>query len=70
LSYRIPSKILKKSFIKGFNIYVSGSNLLTWSNYSGYDPEANSSTDSFVRGVDNGSFPKNRSYNLGVDITF
>ncbi len=70
LSYKIPSKKLKKSFIQGFNIYVSGSNLLTWSNYSGYDPEVNTSTNPFIKGVDNGSFPTNRSYNLGVDLTF
>jgi TonB-dependent starch-binding outer membrane protein SusC len=69
LSYRIPSKNLKKSFIKGFNVYITGSNLLTWSNYTGYDPEVNTSTNPFVRGVDNGSFPKNRSYNLGIDLT-
>lgn len=70
LSYRIPSKNLRKTFIKGFNVYISGTNLLTWSNYSGYDPEVNTSTNPFIRGIDNGSFPKNRTYNLGIDLSF
>ena len=70
MSYKVPAKTLKKAFVKGLNVYISGSNLLTWSKYSGYDPEVNTSTNPFIRGVDNGSFPTNRSYNLGLDITF
>ena len=68
LSYRIPSKTLKKTFLSSVNVYISGSNLLTWSNYTGYDPEVNSSTNTFIKGVDNGSFPTNRSYNFGIDV--
>src|SRR5690606_4995851 len=70
LSYRLPSDYLKGLFIRSASAYISGTNLLTWSKYSGYDPEVNSSTNTFVSGVDNGSFPKSRSYNLGVRVQF
>lgn len=70
LSYRLPSDYLKGLFIRSASAYISGTNLLTWSKYSGYDPEVNSSTNPFVSGVDNGSFPKSRSYNLGVRVQF
>src|SRR5690606_27920511 len=70
LSYQLPSDYLKGLFIRSASAYISGTNLLTWSKYSGYDPEVNSSTNPFVSGVDNGSFPKSRSYNLGVRVQF
>lgn len=69
LGYSLPSKYLK-GFVKSISGYVSGTNLLTWSKYSGYDPEVNSSTNPFVQGVDNGSFPKSRSFNLGLTLKF
>src|SRR5690606_27983688 len=70
LGYSLRGKKLEKSFIRGINMYVSGTNLLTWSQYSGYDPEVNSSTNPFIQGVDNGSFPKSRSYNFGLTLQF
>lgn len=70
LGYQVPAHLLKGSFITSANAYISGTNLLTWSTYSGYDPEVNSSTNPFVQGVDNGSFPKSRSINLGVSFRF
>lgn len=70
LSYRVPSDYLNGLFIRSASAYISGTNLLTWSKYSGYDPEVNSSTNPFVSGVDNGSFPKSRSFNLGVRVQF
>lgn len=71
LRYRVPSEILRKvKFLHGAEVYVSGTNLLTWSTYTGYDPEVNTSTNAFIKGIDNGAFPKSRSINLGVDLKF
>lgn len=70
LSYKFPTSLCKRIALKSLRVYVSATNLLTWSNYSGYDPEVNSSTNPFVLGVDNGAFPKSRSFNLGVELTF
>lgn len=69
-TYRIPEKLCQKIRLKGISTFVSAQNLLTWSGYSGYDPEVNSSTNPFIFGVDNGAFPKSRTFNFGVDITF
>lgn len=70
LGYALPARYLKGLFVRSASAYVSGTNLLTWSKYSGYDPEVNSSTNPFIQGVDNGSFPKSRSFNLGVTVQF
>src|SRR5690606_1314165 len=38
LGYTVPSKYLKRFFLNSLGVYVSGTNLLTWSSYSGFDP--------------------------------
>ena len=70
LTYTVPQDFLRQFKIKGASVYLAGSNLLLWSRYTGYDPEISSSLNSFQRGIDRGSFPKSRTVNLGVDITF
>jgi hypothetical protein len=41
LAYRLPASILNKTnFIQGIRIYVMGTNLVTFTNYSGVDPES------------------------------
>ena len=57
--------------IKNLNVYVSAQNLLTITNYSGYDPEVNSFNGNDRRqGVDLGAYPAAKTYNLGFGITF
>ncbi len=59
-----------KKFFKSLRFSFTATNLLTWSKYSGYDPEVNTSTSPFVMGVDKGAYPKARSYNFGIEATF
>ena len=65
------AKIEKLDFI---NLTLSGRNLVTWTKYSGFDPEATASGDnvegSFARGLDEFSFPNLRSYNIGLKVGF
>ena len=70
LSYSLPENVCKKLKMKQFGISVNASNLLTWTNYSGYDPEVNTSTQTVITGLDNGAFPKSRVYTLGVKLIF
>jgi TonB-linked SusC/RagA family outer membrane protein len=60
--------------IKGLysaRIYVSGNNLLTLTNYTGYDPEVNTYGNSnTVLGVDNLVYPVAKSWLGGVQVTF
>jgi len=70
LGYTVPSKYLKRFFFNSLGVYVSGTNLLTWSSYSGLDPEVNTSTNPFISGADNGALPQSRSYNFGITAQF
>ena len=65
LSYDIP---LKASFITGAQVYATGQNLLTFTNYLGYDPEFSSGQSVFYNGIDRGATPQPRAILLGVKI--
>jgi len=69
LDYNI--NVGSKSVIKNLNVYVSAQNILTWTHYSGYDPEVNTFNGNDRRqGVDLGAYPASKTYNLGFGITF
>ena len=69
LNYRIPRKVLTRLRMNNANVGFSVVNLFTWGSYSGYDPEVSSSTNALAVGVDRGSFPRTRTYNLSLNIS-
>lgn len=68
LNYRIAAKLLDRLKITNANIGFSVVNLLTFGSYTGYDPEVSSSTNALAVGVDRGSFPRTRTYNLSLNF--
>ncbi|WP_211218117.1 SusC/RagA family TonB-linked outer membrane protein [Niabella aurantiaca] len=69
LSYMFQPRITQKILLKGATVYVYGSNLLTWTNYRGYDPEF-STSNVLQPGYDNGKYPKRREYGFGINVNF
>ncbi len=68
LDYNID---LKSKTVRNLNVYVSAQNLLTITDYSGYDPEVNTFNGNDRRqGVDLGAYPAAKTYNFGLGITF
>lgn len=63
LGYTLPRNLSEKLQISSLRIYVSAQNLLTFTSYSGYDPEVGG-------GVDYGNYPQSRTYMLGVNLSF
>lgn len=52
-------------------LYVAARNLVTFTNYSGMDPEVGYGDDQpFVRGIDLGFYPAPRTYMVGVNLKF
>lgn len=71
LSYDIPRSILKKMYLKRLMPYISFNNLLTFTNYSGRDPEVNQYGNSGgIQGIDWGTYPLSRSFVLGLKVEF
>lgn len=71
LGYNFPKEILEKIKISALKLYVTGENLLTFTNYSGFDPEVNAFGGSnTIRGIDFGTFPQARTTLFGLSVTF
>jgi TonB-linked SusC/RagA family outer membrane protein len=63
------SATLKRIGISSLRLYLTGTNLHVWTNYSGFDPEINSYSQ-LLPGVDNISYPRPRSIIFGANIKF
>ncbi|MBK8504833.1 MAG: TonB-dependent receptor [Saprospiraceae bacterium] len=69
LGYSLPVQVLSKYNIKQLRIYVSGTNILTTTEYTGYAPEF-SSGDVLSVGIDRGIYPIAKTYNFGLNLSF
>lgn len=68
LGYTLPEGLLTKSkMIKKTRLYFSAQNLLTFTEYSGFDPEIGS-TNPLASGVDSGVYPMPRVFMFGVRL--
>jgi hypothetical protein len=58
-------------FIDAASLTFSGINLLTWTKYSGYDPEVTSFLwDGLVQGTDWNNKPNSKTFLIGINIKF
>jgi hypothetical protein len=77
IGYTVPAAALQ-SFSRGtlsrVRIYVASTNLLTFTKYTGYDPEVGSRTSNtnptLTNGIDYGQFPQARSFMVGLQLGF
>jgi TonB-linked SusC/RagA family outer membrane protein len=69
LAYRFKQSVVRKAFLNNASLYIYGINLLTWTDYTGYDPEF-SSSNALQPGDDNGKYPKRREIGMGINIQF
>ncbi|MDD3542868.1 MAG: TonB-dependent receptor, partial [Petrimonas sp.] len=71
LGYNFPTETISKWGLQSLRLYANIQNLLTITNYTGYDPEIGASTASQnVFGLDNGRYPSPTVFSLGMNISF
>jgi TonB-linked SusC/RagA family outer membrane protein len=71
LGYSLPTSWLQKVKVRSLKVYVTGQNLLTLTNYTGYDPEVNSfGTDNLSLGTDYGAYPTSKTVMVGINAGF
>jgi TonB-linked SusC/RagA family outer membrane protein len=78
IGYTLPSTIIEKFNLVNARVSVSAQNLLTWTDYSGLDPEVNyygasgdnDTSSNTVRGFDFGNYPTTRSVSFSINLTF
>ena len=64
ISYSLPSDLLRKSkFFTSARIYLQAQNLLTFTPFTGIDPESSSNAYK-------AQYPMSRQYSVGIDLTF
>ncbi|MDF2516968.1 MAG: SusC/RagA family TonB-linked outer membrane protein [Sphingobacterium sp.] len=69
LAYIFSPNLANKLKMKGLTAYIYGTNLLTWTNYTGYDPEF-STSNPLTPGEDDGRYPRRREFGFGVNVNF
>ena len=70
LGYTLPSNFTQKFKVEKLRVYVSGQNLFTITNYSGYNPEVNARpSQNLTPGEDYGTYPLARTYMFGLNLT-
>jgi TonB-linked SusC/RagA family outer membrane protein len=71
IGYRLPKKILAKHHISNVRIYLSATNLLTFTKYKGVDPEVNTmGNNQNVMGYDQAIASQPRTFQAGFNVAF
>ncbi|MEO9853077.1 MAG: TonB-dependent receptor [Reichenbachiella sp.] len=71
LGYTLPAALMSKIGVQKLRIYVAADNLLTITDYEGFDPELGAWNDNpFAVGVDVATIPQARTFRGGLNITF
>ncbi len=77
LGYTLPSDLVSRANIASIRIFAKGLNLLTWTEYPGWDPEANfvgtgpsAQTQNILQGRDFYTAPQPRSITFGLTMGF
>ena len=78
IGYSFSGETMSRWRMKGLRIYVTGENLVTFTKYTGLDPEMHTSDNlnnepyrgDIAAGIDWGTYPSARSYVIGVNLSF
>lgn len=70
LGYNFPKKMIRRVGLSKLRLYFTGNNLLTWTPYTGFDPEVSTMRSGLTPGVDYGSYPRSRSFIFGLNVAF
>ncbi len=65
-------KLLKLKNVQRLQLVVSGRNIVTFTKYTGMDPEVSSSSvnSAFDRGLDHNTVPNTKTYTVGINVGF
>ena len=70
LGYTLPKKLIQKIRLSNLRFYATANNIHTFTDYTGYDPEVAVSSSALTPGIDNSSYPRAKSWVIGVNLSF
>jgi TonB-linked SusC/RagA family outer membrane protein len=68
LGYNLPQSILQRINVKSLRVYISAQNLITWTNYSGVDPEVSVRNSALTPGFDLSAYPQSKTVSFGINL--
>lgn len=70
LGYTFPKAWIQNLKLNNARVYCTLNNIATITGYSGYDPEVSAEGGALTPGIDNSSYPRSKSWVVGVNLTF
>jgi TonB-linked SusC/RagA family outer membrane protein len=71
LGYVLPKSVLQKIRVQSMRVFITVTNLHTFTNYPGWNPEGNTNGDNATsNGYDLGSYPVSRNSSIGISLGF
>jgi TonB-linked SusC/RagA family outer membrane protein len=71
LGYSLPASVTSRIGISKLRAYISGTNLITFTDYTGYDPEVSAYNNNDAQiGVDLSNYPTAKIITFGINVTF
>jgi len=67
--YTFTPSLVQRIGLRKVDAFVTATNLITWTRYTGFDPDVNSYSGLRV-GIDEGSYPQSRTFIFGLNIGF
>lgn len=71
LGYALPASVSNRLQVNSVRFHISATNLITITDYTGFDPEVSSNTyNDAALGTDFNNYPPAKMFNLGVNVSF
>ncbi|MDP4277940.1 MAG: SusC/RagA family TonB-linked outer membrane protein [Bacteroidota bacterium] len=70
LSYDLPKKTCQRIHANSINLFLTGYDLFTWTNYTGQDPEVNLPGKITDLAVDDAQTPRSHRFSAGITVNF
>ncbi len=69
IGYTLPSTVTEKIGATNLRVYLQGTNLLTFTEYTGFDPEINAIGNNQLNlGIDNNVYPQAKIFTFGINL--
>ncbi len=70
IGFTLPQRWTNRLSVQQCRFYIGANNLVTWTDYKGYNPDIGGGSSISSRGVDFRQYPLNRSYHIGLQMNF
>jgi TonB-linked SusC/RagA family outer membrane protein len=71
LGYTVPTRVVSRRGISSVRVYITGTNLVTWTDYTGFNPDVSSiSVGNVNRGIDVGAYPLSKAVTFGFNLSY